>query len=291
MTAAEAVEAFNLLMSRWYGLSQIEDSRERMIANYELRQAWQPCVADLLEHADEGGPDLWHALGSAFKYGRGVERDLSAAEAWYERAALSGNARSMVALALCKQRSESESERKAAVSWLKKGADLGNSGAMMFLGFAYREGEGIEQDYEQAIFWFLKAAECGDNSGLIRAAAIYDYPLKMPQQALPLLRRAADLGLTESHARLASILERRGTSVSDPIEAALWYERIAESGRRSAPDAMMALAQLARSGNGRPPDPAIARRWLTRVCESVPPDSPLYKRATELLKKMDGELF
>jgi TPR repeat protein len=291
MMAAEAVEAFNLLMRRWHGLSKIEDDHERMMATYEVRHAWEPRVADLLNHAEEGGPDLWHALGSAFQWGHGVERDISAAELWYERAALAGKVRSMVALGLCKQQSESRSERETAVSWLRKGADLGDGASMMFLGFAYREGKGVEKDYEQAITWFLKAVEAGQHSALIRAAGVYDDYLKMPERALPLLRRAAELGLTESHGRLASILERRGTPVSDPIEAASWYEKVAEAGGCSAPRAMMAMAQLARSGNGRPPDPETARKWLTRLCESVPEKWPLHKRATELLRGMDGELF
>jgi TPR repeat protein len=291
MSREEALEAFELLVQRWHGLHWIEDYDERMLATFEVRRGWEPRVAALLEHAEEGGPQLWYALGFAFQGGHGVERDPSTAESWYERAATAGHARAMVRLALCKKQSENPREREAGVEWLRKAAEVGDGGAMWFLGSAYREGQGVGRDFEQAITWFLKAVEAGHRSGWISAAGVYDDHLKMPERAVPLLRRAAELGLTDSYSRLGSILERRGTPVSDPIEAAAWYEKMADLGGISAPRAMMALAQLARSGNGRTPDPATARKWLLRICSTTAPNEYWHKQATDLLRKMDGELL
>ena len=41
---------------------------------------------------------------------------------------------------------------------LRKAAEAGDAEAQFKLGAMYRHGEGVEQDYEEAIVWFRKAA-------------------------------------------------------------------------------------------------------------------------------------
>ena len=47
--------------------------------------------------------------------------------------------------------------------------DLGKTGneiAQEWLGYMYFSGEGVTKDYKQAIYWYLKAAEQGNDSAL-----------------------------------------------------------------------------------------------------------------------------
>ena len=49
-----------------------------------------------------------------------------------------------------------------AVEWFRKAAEQGDATAQLFLGCCYRDGDGVPQDYLKAVEWFRKAAEQGD---------------------------------------------------------------------------------------------------------------------------------
>ena len=50
----------------------------------------------------------------------------------------------------------------AAVKPVAKAANRGDSIAQYNLAYMYENGEGIEKDIDQAIYWYKKAAEQGD---------------------------------------------------------------------------------------------------------------------------------
>ena len=49
-----------------------------------------------------------------------------------------------------------------AVSWFRKAADKGHSGAQYLLGVCYENGLGVKRDVKQAEYWYRKAAEQDD---------------------------------------------------------------------------------------------------------------------------------
>ena len=49
----------------------------------------------------------------------------------------------------------------AEISSFKKKAEQGDTKAQFMLGLIYYNGEGVSQDYQQAVHWFTKAAEQG----------------------------------------------------------------------------------------------------------------------------------
>src|SRR5258708_34225129 len=49
-----------------------------------------------------------------------------------------------------------------AVRWYRKAAEKGDAKAQYGLGFMYREGQGVPQDYAEAVRWYRKAADQGD---------------------------------------------------------------------------------------------------------------------------------
>jgi hypothetical protein len=51
---------------------------------------------------------------------------------------------------------------KQAVAWYQKAADQGNAGAQYNLGFMYKNGYGVNKDSKQAVAWYQKAADQGD---------------------------------------------------------------------------------------------------------------------------------
>ena len=50
---------------------------------------------------------------------------------------------------------------KEAVKWYRKAADQGSERGQYFLGLMYKEGEGVPQDYIQAHMWYNLSASQG----------------------------------------------------------------------------------------------------------------------------------
>jgi TPR repeat protein len=59
-----------------------------------------------------------------------------------------------------------------ALRWLRSAAEQGNSSAQQALGFMYEDGTGVPQDHAQAHMWFNLAARSGDDR--LRRAATHN---------------------------------------------------------------------------------------------------------------------
>ena len=57
-----------------------------------------------------------------------------------------------------------EQNREEAVKWYTLAAEAGHAAAQYNLAFCYRYGMGIAQDYEEAAKWFRLAAAQGDSA-------------------------------------------------------------------------------------------------------------------------------
>ncbi|KAG0267981.1 hypothetical protein BGZ96_006830, partial [Linnemannia gamsii] len=54
-------------------------------------------------------------------------------------------------------------------------AALGDKDAQVALGDMYKDGTGVEQDYQAAMKWFLRAADQGDPVGQRKVGVLYEY--------------------------------------------------------------------------------------------------------------------
>src|ERR1017187_2848162 len=68
-----------------------------------------------------------------------------------------------------------------AVRWYHKAADQGNAYAQCSLGFMYENGQGVPQDYAEAVRWFRKAADQGNANAQCSLGLIYYYGQGVPQ--------------------------------------------------------------------------------------------------------------
>ncbi|MBR0097490.1 MAG: sel1 repeat family protein [Synergistaceae bacterium] len=64
-----------------------------------------------------------------------------------------------------------------AVYWYRKAAEQGHAWAQNNLGAMYANGNGIKRDFNQAIYWWQKSAAQGNTSARANLATlgIYDY--------------------------------------------------------------------------------------------------------------------
>ena len=106
-----------------------------------------------------------------------------------------------------------------AAFWYRKAADQGHATAQHYLGWAYECGEGVPEDDEQAVFWYRKSAHQGDATGQFMLAEMFlegrGVP-RDPEQAVFWYGKAADQG------ELGRIYEA-GLVPQDPQQAGHWY--------------------------------------------------------------------
>src|SRR5512139_3794055 len=126
-------------------------------------EAWQKgdtagAVAIWRPLAEKGDADAAFNLGQAYRLGRGVKLDLAQAQIWLERAARKGHvdAQSTLGLLLFQN-----GNRVAAMRWLNGAADAGEPRALLMVGTALYNGDGVPADPVTAYAYVSRAAAQG----------------------------------------------------------------------------------------------------------------------------------
>jgi hypothetical protein len=241
-----------------------------------------------MDHAD---PHVSHAIGDAYATGRGVPSDRLKALGWLRRAAQADIVEAMVSFHSCAAWSDNRAALAEGILWLRRGAELGFAGAMVWLGFACREGRGVEADYDLAVGWFSKAVKAGDVKALMHVGRMYAEYMDRHDEAVKAFLRASEEGITASHTCLAWLYANPESPVFSAVDAHYWYERVMEEGGRSAARAMLGLARLHLSGRGLPVNLPLARQWLKRLMDAVSEDSPFHSQAAKLLSELADSML
>jgi hypothetical protein len=108
--------------------------------------------------AEGGDADAQFNLGQAYRLGRGVPLDLSAAKLWFERAARRGHVDAETTLGLL---TFQNGDRVEGLKWLKAAADQGEPRALLVYGTALFNGDGVPQDRVLAYALVSRAAAQG----------------------------------------------------------------------------------------------------------------------------------
>lgn len=255
------------------------------------KQKWKLLFNNLLEIRDSPDPSVRFALGQAYRHGWGAERDLAEAIDLLRQAAHEGHSQAMVQLALVLRHPERQESWDEGLKWLQRAADLGDPAGMVHLGFAYREGQGVEVDYSQSSKWFSMAYEAGDKHSAIHVGRLYAGYIGDPPAALKWFRLAAEAGQSESFINLAMLHDHRGSELYDPAEAVKWYQSTVAKEGSNLSRALYELAAHYRDGIGVPRSNEIARCWLARLYASTPESNDFHQLGRQLEEEMDSELF
>ena len=108
--------------------------------------------------ADKGDADAAFNLGQAYRLGRGVPADSAQAKRWFETAARKGHVDAQVSLGLLLFDS---GDRPAAMNWLKRAAEAGEPRALLVVGTALFNGDGMKRDPVLAYAYVSRAAAQG----------------------------------------------------------------------------------------------------------------------------------
>jgi hypothetical protein len=124
-----------------------------------------------------------------------------------------------------------------ALYWRRKAADQGYAGGEDGLGYMYSYGQGVPQDYAAAFRWYRKAADQGDARGQNDIALMYELGQGVPQdyaEALGWYRKAADQGYASAQYNLGNMYYYGRGVPRDPAEAVRWYQKAADQGNEYA---------------------------------------------------------
>lgn len=133
-----------------------------------------------------------------------------------------------------------------AVSELLTRAQGGEAEAQNQLGIHYSEGQGLPQNYQEAKYWFKKAADQGHAGAQVNLGTLYSLGQGAPfsdPMALFWFQKAADQRNALAFAKLGMMYERgRGVS-QNLVEAHMWYNLSSAYGEKRAAESRNAVAK------------------------------------------------
>jgi len=238
--AIETKEARALLLGAEIRSQQGRDGREKAKA----------LLTEALQNVDDD-PAVLVGLGRQLRNGDLIERNLSLAITFFDRAAMQDNATASYEYArtvLSYPDAATEPMRKTAIARLKAAAELGHVKAAVSLGDALLNGNGVAPAAEEAVHWYEKAAAGGSTMALIRLGDYYALRSEDVNisRALEWYRKAADANLSTAMIRLGRMYNEGQGVPQDYALAATWFSRAAAAG--SGPAMVELSALYARAG-------------------------------------------
>ena len=148
-----------------------------------------------------------------------------------------------------------------AMKWYRKAAERGNVQAQNNLGVLYAKGQGVPQDYAEAANWYRKAAEQGNAYAQLNIGLMYANGQGVPQdyeEAVKWYRKAAEQGNADAQANLGNRYYTGQGAPQDYQEAMKWYRKAAEHGNVNA---QRNISTMYAQGKGVAQDYAEAYTW------------------------------
>ena len=124
-----------------------------------------------------------------------------------------------------------------AVQWYRKAADQGYALGQNNLGLAYANGQGVALDYSQAVYWVRKAADQGDAGGQYNLGSMYANGLGVAldyTQAVQWFRKAANQGNASAQYDLGLAYANGLGVAQNYAQAVYWYRKAADQGDAQA---------------------------------------------------------
>jgi TPR repeat protein len=154
-----------------------------------------------------------------------------------------------------------------AVAWSRKAADQGLALAQTNLGIMYEKGQGVPQDYAQALVWYRKAGDQGYAAAQFGLGTMYQSGEGSPQdyaQAMAWYRKAADQGYGAAQSNLGIMYERGEGVPQNYTQAVEWYRKAADHGNAVAQNN---LGIMYEEGQGVPQDHTQAAEWYRKAAD------------------------
>ena len=156
----------------------------------------------------------------------------------------------------------SEAERK-----YRKSAEQGDADAQFNLGRCYYNGQGVDKDYTQAVYWYRKSAEQGQAGAQNNLGVCYESGRGVEKdltQAVHWYRKSAEQGDADAQNSLGECYYRGEGIAKDFVQAVNWYRKSAEQGDAAA---QYNLGLCYNFGRGVDKDYTQAVHWYRKSAE------------------------
>jgi hypothetical protein len=150
-----------------------------------------------------------------------------------------------------------------AAALFREAAAQGNSVGQTELGTLCRDGDGVPQNYTEALKWYRLAADQGNAGAQYGIGFMYDYGRgvsKNDTEALKWYRLSADQGYAAAQNLLGDLYKEGGRGVlRNYTEALKWYRLAADQGDAIAENN---LGLMYAAGYGVPRNDTVALKWF-----------------------------
>jgi uncharacterized protein len=232
-------------------------------------------LAEALKNVDDD-PGVLLALGRHLRNGDLIERNLSLALIFFDKAASQSNTTAAYEYGrtiLAYPDVSTEPMRKTAFARLQNAAENGHMKAAVVLGDAFLNGNGVAPAPSEALQWYQKAAESGSTMALVRLGDFYALRSEGVNisRALEWYRKAADANISTAMIRLGRMFSEGQGVPQDYALAATWFSRAAAAG--SGPGMVELSALYSRAGG--PNHLNMAREFLEKAVRTGDTRAPI----------------
>lgn len=164
-------------------------------------------------------------------------------------------------------------KRGAALERYREQVAQGDPLAEALLARMYSDGDGVQQDYQQALSLYRKSADQGSRAGEAGLGSMYFYGRGVPVDyttAFMWYSKAAAQGNPYAENAVGIMLHHGAGTVQDDSQALNWFRKAAD--RRYA-NAEYNLGRMYWYGYGIPPDRSEAYRWIRKAADDGDEDA------------------
>ncbi|KAG0278539.1 hypothetical protein BGZ95_003762 [Linnemannia exigua] len=169
-----------------------------------------------------------------------------------------------------------EQDYEAARYWYLKAAKQGNASAQCSVGDLYRLGLGVDFNHSTALSWYQKAADQGDASGQYSLGFMYQYGLAVEMDyavAMDWYRKSAEQGYAFAQSRIGDLYYDGHSVTKDYSKAMEWYLIAANQDLSRYPGSSALHCK----------DYSIAKEWYTKAARQELPEA---REALEELQRI-----
>ena len=177
------------------------------------------------------------------KHGNADAKEMLTSSSMYDinlikKSAEEGNADAQFSFAVCFEQGDGiEQSFEKAAYWYQKSADQGDARAQCCLAICYASGKGVKRSDEKAVYWYKKAAEHGDAIAQYNLGTYYyeGYCVKKSYaKAVELFKKSANQGYSNAQFNLGLCYQQGVGTTQSYKDAVYWYKKSAEQGDASA---------------------------------------------------------
>lgn len=139
-----------------------------------------------------------------------------------------------------------------AIFWYTKAADQGNNGARLNLAMLYTDGMGMKKDYQQALILYLQAIAAGYPLAMNNMGDLYENGYGVPQdfsKAKEYYLKAIENNVIFGYHSMGS-LYKRGHGVEKNLDKAKqWYQQACDKGLQQGCDSVLEVEEMQATGS------------------------------------------